>query len=198
MCWSWLRVKIRWIMPHPTPVRVLNMLIYKLYKNTLALLTEIGKRNSTILVLALLLLVCMEGKVYATNNHLYATGPLKEIDRCGSAWLIKRHVDQNATFRFYAEGAIITAGIPFDTPDAQMRRTHRFSTFEAIMAKYKLNDDRLQTLAKIIHDIEVNAWEKRKEYRKILHDISKITDKTKTDEQRLNDCLGYFDDFHSN
>jgi len=155
-------------------------------------------RNIAILTVIFYALVILRAVPANGTENLYATGPLKEIDRCGSAWLIKRYIDKKAEFRFYPEGAIITEGIAFDTPDAQFRRNHRFSTFESIMINYKLKEKGLHILAEIIHDIEICAWEKRKKYRKILHDIRVITADNKTDKQRLKGCLSYFDNFLKN
>ncbi len=131
---------------------------------------------------------------FSGAGTLYSTGPLNEIDRCASAWLIKRFVAPDAVFHFYPEGALVTEGIAFDTPEAELRRTHRFSAFETIVNHHNLGgDEKISQLASIIHDIEINVWEKRKNYRKLLHEISIIVETNDTDEKRLKDCLQYFD-----
>ncbi len=144
-------------------------------------------------LIAILILSCLCENVYAGN--VYATGPIMEIDRCASAWLIKRYVDPEATFEFYPDGALIKNGIAFDTPEAKWRRTHRHSTFETILHHKDLHGEKLEQLAAIIHDIEINAWEKRKEYKKILHEISEITARENSNHQRLKGCFDYFDNF---
>jgi len=70
------------------------------------------------------------------ESHLYSTWDTMEVDKCASAWLIKRFVDKEAEFKFFPSGELITEGIPFDTPDSEFRRYHNMSTFESILKKY--------------------------------------------------------------
>jgi hypothetical protein len=89
-------------------------------------------------------------------------------------------------------------GIPFDTPDAKFRRYHNVSTFESLLKHYKLNDPRLVCLGKIIHDIEVNIWE-----RKVFDETLVVQDavnqiiwnSTNSDEVIEKSCK-YFDSFY--
>ena len=85
-----------------------------------------------------------------------------EVDKCASIWLIKRFIDKNAKIKFFPKGNLITEGIPFDVPEAKLRRYHNMSTFESILKYYNLKDPKLIYIGKIIHDIEVNIWEKKK------------------------------------
>jgi hypothetical protein len=107
-----------------------------------------------------LLLVIWCGSVATADDdaHLYSTGRMMEIDRCASAWLIKRFADPQATFRFFDDGELITAGMAFDTPDARFCRTHNLSTFEILMHHFNINDSKLAALGKIIHEVEINYW----------------------------------------
>ena len=84
-----------------------------------------------------------------------------EVDKCASIWLIKRFIDKNAVIKFFPKGEIIKEGIPFDTPDSAFRRYHNMSTFESLLKHYKLKNPKLIYMGKIIHDIEVNIWEKK-------------------------------------
>ncbi len=90
--------------------------------------------------------------------EVFSTWDTMEPDKCASAWLLKRFVDKDATFRFYPNGELIASGIPFDTPEAELRRYHNMSTFESILRKNKLNDPALLEMGEIFHDIEVNSW----------------------------------------
>lgn len=92
---------------------------------------------------------------------IFSTWEGFEVDKCASIWLIKRFVDKNAQIRFFPKGDIIKEGIPFDTPDAAFRRYHNMSTFECLLKHYRLRDPKLIHIGKIIHDIEVNLWEKK-------------------------------------
>ena len=85
-------------------------------------------------------------------------------------------MDGEATFEFYPNGELIMSGIPFDTPDAELRRYHKLSTFESILKKYRLDDPVLMEMGKIFHDIEINFWGRkvRKESQGIENAIRKI------------------------
>jgi len=74
-----------------------------------------------------------------------------EFDKCASAWLLKRHVDTLATFIFYPVGSLVDQGIPFDTPDAQLKRNARQSTFELILQQNGLHDPTLDAIGRIVH-----------------------------------------------
>ncbi|MDY6793018.1 MAG: chromate resistance protein [Thermodesulfobacteriota bacterium] len=127
--------------------------------------------------------------------HIYSTGSIMEIDRCASAWLIKKFVDKKAVFKFFPDGEIIEVGIPFDTPDAELSRTHRRSTFEVIMDTYQIVDHRLETLKKNIHDIEINFWGKKGSAESTIFaaDVNKIINQAKNNDDCLEKCFIYLD-----
>jgi hypothetical protein len=110
--------------------------------------------------LAAFVLVC--SKPEPDDKHTYSTWENLEIDKCASAWLIKRFVDEKAVFKFYPVGELISEGIPFDTPDAAFRRYHNLSTFESILAKHQIEDWRLKEIATAVHQLEVISWEERR------------------------------------
>lgn len=95
------------------------------------------------------------------NSHIYATWQYVEMDRAASTWLIKRFVDKDAEFRVVKNGILIKEGIPFDTPDSELRRDRNVTTFEAILRKHKIKNSALDYIAKIVWDMEVNVWDKK-------------------------------------
>jgi len=98
------------------------------------------------------------------DSRLYATwGGTLEVDTCASAWAIKRFVDPDARFAFHPAGTEIPEGIQFDTPgaDRYMRAPNR-SIFETILAVHEIDDPGLIQLARIVRDIELNKWGKKK------------------------------------
>ena len=95
------------------------------------------------------------------KGPVFSTWEGFEVDKCASIWLIKRFVDENAVIRFFPKGVAIKEGIPFDTPDAKFRRYHNMSTFESMLKHYKLKAPKLIYVGKIVHDIEVNIWERK-------------------------------------
>jgi hypothetical protein len=128
-------------------------------------------------------------------SKVYSTWDTFEPDKCGSAWLIKRFVDKEATFKFYPKGELISSGIPFDTPEAELRRYHNMSTFESILRKYKLNDPVLIEMGKIFHDIEINFWGKkiREESEGVQNTILKIETDYNDPNEILERSFEYFD-----
>jgi hypothetical protein len=95
------------------------------------------------------------------GSHTYSTWQYVELDKAASSWLIKRFADKEAKFRVFRKGSVITAGIPFDTPDSKLRRNRNVTTFESIQAKYRIHDPALDYIAKIVWDVEVNVWDKK-------------------------------------
>jgi hypothetical protein len=129
--------------------------------------------------------------------QLYSTGKTLEIDRCASAWLIKRYVDPGAVFKFYPDGALIEDGIAFDTPDAQLVRTHNRSTFQVIVDTYGIKAPGVDELAAIIHEVEINFWsgDRTRRTQTAVRDVDRIIASSPDNQQCLNRCFEYFDKF---
>ena len=117
------------------------------------------------------------------------------MDKCASIWLIKRFIDENAVIKFFPRGKIIKEGIPFDTPDAIFRRYHNMSTFESLLKHYKPHDPKLIYIGRIIHDIEVNIWEKKvvKETLIVQDAVNKIIWNVKDRNEVIQKSCIYFD-----
>ena len=77
------------------------------------------------------------------------------VDRCASAWLLKRFVDPEAEFVFVDEGAQVPGAIPFDISGAALGHRRGRCTFEAIIAKHKLRDLALVELGRIIRSADL-------------------------------------------
>lgn len=118
-----------------------------------------------------------------------------EVDKCASIWLIKKSIDQNAIIKFYKRGETPTGGILFDTPNAKFRRYYNMSTYESLLQHYKINDSKLKYIGRIIHDIEVNTWEKKKlkETQKVQGDVNKIIWETSGKKELIEKSNRYFD-----
>ena len=88
---------------------------------------------------------------------LWVTRNFVHVDRVACPWLIKRFVDSNAQFIFLPREEIRdfvskTGAIPYDTGtgvelDHYEKDGKKFCTFDAIVEKYKLTDDK--ALAKV-------------------------------------------------
>lgn len=78
------------------------------------------------------------------------------VDRIASAWLIRRFIDRDATFKFVpARGYVPLAGeIRFDMFDAEYTHEGDRCTFETLVARFALDDPALRSLGEIVHDID--------------------------------------------
>ena len=88
--------------------------------------------------------------IWVTRNYVH-------VDRVACPWLIKRFIDKNAQFIFLTREEITefvnkTGAIPYDTGtgielDHYEKNGEKFCTFDAIIEKYKLTNDK--ALAKL-------------------------------------------------
>lgn len=157
------------------------------------------RRFALIFVAVLYLFYPAQVQVLAATDQkkslVFATWEDFEADKCASIWLIRRFVAPSAMIRFFPKGEVIQEGIPFDTPDAELRRYHNRSTFETLLAHYHLSDQKLVLLGKIIHDIEVNTWERKAfaESYQIQGDVRQIISDSKHPDGIASQCQQYFD-----
>ncbi|MCD4722377.1 MAG: chromate resistance protein [Desulfobacula sp.] len=154
-----------------------------------------------VLSLSIVIILIITQSVMAQSpkkQTVYSTWENMEIDKCASAWLLKQFVDKQAVFRFFAKGALISDGIPFDVPQADIRRYHTLSSFEYIMKKHKITDPALKQIAKIIHDIEINFWgeKKIKNSEEIYSIFQKIMETSKTPEECFMSSFKYFNELY--
>jgi len=72
------------------------------------------------------------------------------------------------------------------------------STFESLLKHYKLKDPKLTYVGKIIHDIEVNIWEKKvlKETLIVQDAVNKIIWNTKDRNEVIQKSGNYFDSLY--
>jgi hypothetical protein len=77
------------------------------------------------------------------------------VDRCASAWLLRRFVDPAAEFFFVEEADRLPGAIPFDMSGVELGHHRGHCTFEAILAKYKLKDPALAELGRIVRSADL-------------------------------------------
>jgi len=141
----------------------------------------------------------MPGNILAEQKRLvFSTWEGFEVDKCASIWLIKRFIDKNAVIEFFPKGEPIKQGIPFDTPDAKFRRYHNMSTFESLLKHYKLKDPKLIYVGKIVHDIEVNIWERKvfDETHQVQDAVSQTIWNSRNSDEVIEKSCKYFDQLY--
>ncbi len=109
-------------------------------------------------ILLMIVIVSCNTEIKNSNEMLFITWENPCFDRCASIWLIQNYVDSTATFDFISFGEKVTKGIPFDVPGAELGRQKNICCFESVLQKYQLDDPAFLTMAKVIHDIDVNKW----------------------------------------
>jgi hypothetical protein len=77
------------------------------------------------------------------------------IDRIACPWLIARFIDKEAVFLFVAPDRVQavadeTGAIPYDVPGVELRHAGERCSFDAFLAKYRLDEPALHELARIV------------------------------------------------
>jgi len=89
---------------------------------------------------------------------LWVTRHRPHVDRCASAWLIKRFIDKEAIFEFVSKDSEIPKGaIGFTLPKAEITPVEGVkTTFDVLLERYKVQDPVLKKIKEIIRDYEFN------------------------------------------
>jgi hypothetical protein len=87
----------------------------------------------------------------------WATRAGIHIDRAACAWLIRRHVDPDATFAFLADPTELPSdAIGFDMRGVDLSHHDGDCSFETILRRYELADPVLWKLAEIVHEADID------------------------------------------
>jgi hypothetical protein len=87
----------------------------------------------------------------------WATRPGVHIDRAACAWLISRHIDEEAEFVFAADAATVPDdATPFDMRGVELGHHSGDCSFETILRRYELLDPVLWKLAEIVHEADLD------------------------------------------
>jgi hypothetical protein len=90
------------------------------------------------------------------RNRTWITRPRPGIDRCASAWLIRRFIDPKPRFVFGKDSGKISGAIPFDM-FGEEGFGHRGDdcTFETLCREFSIHDAKVNVMAQIIHDADL-------------------------------------------
>ncbi len=113
------------------------------------------KRRATLLVAWALQALSVPA---APGADTYVSWEGSEADKGAALWYLRRHVAPQALIELLPYGAPLDRGTTFDVPQARYKRTHNSTAFEALLRDYPSADPTIQTMASVIHDIEINAW----------------------------------------
>lgn len=94
-------------------------------------------------------------KKSAFQNKTWLTRPRPEIDRVGSAWLIKTFIDPQARFVFGAGAREHPEAIPYDMADVELTHQGDDCTFETLIKRFALKEKALQRMAEMVHDTDL-------------------------------------------
>ncbi len=133
------------------------------------------------------------------RNRVWVTRRGVRVDRIASAWLIKRYVDPAAQFKFVAgKGYSPDDGeIRFDMFEAEFTHEGDLCTFEVLVRLAQQDDSALQSIAEIVHDIDLKDSKfGRPETAGIANLISGIVAGIDDDERRIERGSQLFEDLY--
>jgi len=89
---------------------------------------------------------------------LWVTRTKPHVDRCASAWVIKRFIDRDAKFEFISkDDPIPEDATAFTLPKAKINPVEGVkTTFDVLLEKYKVKDTVVRKIREIIRDYEFN------------------------------------------
>jgi len=135
----------------------------------------------------------VRGRVWVTRTGI-------QVDRIASAWLIRRFIDPDATFRFVAPRTYVHAAgeLRFDMADGEYTHEGERCSFETLVHRFGLDDPALQAIAEIIHDIDLKDDRyQRAEAAGLAHVLAGIAAAIPDDDARLARGGQLFDDLYA-
>ena len=85
------------------------------------------------------------------KQKLWLTRPRPEVDRAGSAWLIRRFVDLKTRFVFSTRPADFPEAITFDMVDGRFSHVGDDCTFETLLKSFSIEDPAARRLGEMVH-----------------------------------------------
>jgi len=83
-----------------------------------------------------------------------------KVDRVACPWLIKKFIDPEAEFKFVPADSVLSeaareGSIPFDVPGVELGHHDGKCSFEAMVAKYQIDDPAIGLLSESVHGADV-------------------------------------------
>lgn len=90
------------------------------------------------------------------RGRVWLTRPRPEIDRVGSAWLIRKFIDPKAKFVFKSKLPSNRRVLTFDMLDGDFSHDGDDCTFETLIRRFGIQDKAAQKIAEMIHDADLD------------------------------------------
>jgi hypothetical protein len=90
------------------------------------------------------------------RSKTWITRPRPEIDRVGSAWLIRKFIDSRAKFIFHKTIPTSRRVVSFDMLDADFTHRGEDCTFETLIKSFGIRDKAVHTIGEMIHDADLD------------------------------------------
>jgi hypothetical protein len=90
------------------------------------------------------------------HDRTWVTRPRPEIDRVGSAWLIRKFIDSKATFVFAKKIPANGRAVSFDMLDAEFSHHGEDCTFETLLKRFRIQDKIVHKIGEMIHDVDLD------------------------------------------
>ena len=89
------------------------------------------------------------------RRRTWLTRPRPQIDRVGSAWLIRKFIDPEARFVFASKVSSRSRAVSFDMLDAEFSHVGEDCTFETLVQRFAIRDKAVRKIAEMIHDADL-------------------------------------------
>ena len=90
------------------------------------------------------------------RSRTWVTRPRPEIDRAGSAWLIRKFIDPKAKFIFAKRIPANGRAVSFDMLDAEFSHHGEDCTFETLLKRFRIQDKAAHKIGEMIHDADLD------------------------------------------
>jgi len=89
------------------------------------------------------------------RNKVWLTRPRPEIDRVGSAWLIRKFIDPKAKFVFGNKRGLNPRVLTFDMLEGDFSHDGDDCTFETLIRRFGIQDKPVCKIAEMVHDADL-------------------------------------------
>jgi hypothetical protein len=134
----------------------------------------------------------LHGRTWVTREGVH-------VDRIASAWLIRRFIDPEPSFKFVpSKGYVLQPGeLRFDMYEAEFTHEGDRCTFEVLVERAGLDDPAVRTIGEIVHEIDLKDGKfGREETAGVAGLIGGIVLAHPDDEQRLARGAAVLDDLY--